>query len=162
MPEPPTPPSTTPRPARSARSGTGCLVALLALPVVIVIGLVIGKALSDDSDPADDERVTLDEGTLDGTEWRVDAVVDVEGDICAFLYADDEQLTGSCDQTPQDATFGDETVVFGQAGSRERVEVEFSDGATVEVDTVPAGDIEARFYVTVVDGDVDAGDYAAP
>jgi len=161
MPDPASPPSPTPRPAAS---GSGCLVALIALPFVIVIGLVIGKALSDDDggDVPGEERATLDEGTLAGTAWRVDAVVDVEGDVCAFLYADDEQLTGACDQTPQDATFGDETVVFGVAGERERVAVELSDGEVVEIETAAAGDIAGRFYVTVVPGDVDAEGLAQP
>jgi hypothetical protein len=159
MPEPATPPSSLPRPAKS---GTGCLVAVLALPVVIILGLLIGKALGGDADDPEEERITLDEGTLGGTEWRVDAVVDVQGDICAFLYEDGAQLTGSCDQTPQDATFGEQTVVFGQAGGRERVEVALSDGEVAEIDTVEAGDIEGRFYVTVVDGDVDAEGYAPP
>ena len=59
--------------------------------------------------------------------------------------------------TPQDATFGDQTVVFGRAASDARqVEVVLSDGETVEVDTVTAEGVDGRFYVTVVDGDVDA------
>jgi hypothetical protein len=154
-----TPPSPTPR---AAKSGAGCLLALVALPVVILLGLLVGKALGGDDDEARDERVTIDEGSLAGSEWRVDAVLDVQGDICAFLYEDGQQLTGSCDQTPQDATFGDQTVVFGQAGARESVEVQLSDGEVVEIDTVVAGEIEGRFYVTVVDGDVDAEGFAPP
>lgn len=155
------PPSSTPRPGRAAGSGRGCLLAALALPVVILLGLVVGKALGGGDEP-DDERVALDSGQIDGREWRVDAVRDVEGDVCAFLYEGGEQLSGACDDTPQAATFGDQTVVFGYAGDREAVEVELSDGRVVSVDTVEAGSVEGRFYVQVVDGDVDAEGLAPP
>src|SRR3546814_20265267 len=67
------------------------------------------------SSDLDEIRAVLDEGDLDGVAWRVEAVRDVEGDSCAFLFADDEQLTGSCAPTPQDASFGGSTVVFGLA-----------------------------------------------
>jgi hypothetical protein len=153
MPDPGTAPSPTPRPARR---GSGCLVWIIALPVVVIAGLLIGKALGSDGDAEGDERVTLDSGDLDGVAWRVDAVRDVEGDACAFLYADDEQLTGACSTSPQEATFGARTVVFGIAGpSAEEISVELSDGRAVEIDTVTADGIDGRFYVAVVDGDVD-------
>ena len=108
----PPPPS---GPASTAKSGPGCLVIAVLLPIVVILGLVIGAALSDKDDPDGKKSANLAEGTLDGTTWRVDAERDVEGAICIFLYADDEQLTGACDPTPQDATFGDQTVVFGIA-----------------------------------------------
>src|SRR3546814_14514617 len=113
MVDPASPPSPTPRPAKS---GSGCLWAVIALPIVLVLGLLAGKALGGDSDDGPDEiRAVLDEGDLDGVAWRVEAVRDVEGDSCAFLFADDEQLTGSCDATPQDASFRARTLVFGPA-----------------------------------------------
>jgi hypothetical protein len=132
-------------------------VALVLFPVVVIAGLVIGTALSNDDDPNTVESVTLEEGTIDGVEWRVDAERDIDGDTCAFLYEDGAQLTGACSLTPQDATFGDQTVVFGRAaGDARRVEVVLSDGDVVEVDTVTAEGVDGRFYVTVVEGDVDA------
>ena len=154
-----TPPSATP--AAPTRSGPGCLVALLLLPVVIVAGLVIGNALSGDDDSTDEASDTLDEGTIDGVEWRVDAERDVEGDVCAFLYQDGEQLTGACTLTPQDATIGEQTVVFGLADPElTSVRVELDTGDIVEIDTITADGIEGRFFVEVVDGDVDAERFA--
>jgi len=150
-----TAPSATPTP--SDRSGPGCLVALVALPVVVVIGIVVGTVLNRPDDAPDDRSVTLDEGTIGEVGWRVDAVEDVEGEVCAFLYEDGVQLTGACALTPQDATFGDETVVFGRAAAEtEAVEVVLSDGEVVEIPTVVADGIDGRFYVAVVPGDVDA------
>src|SRR3546814_6602943 len=111
MVDPASPPSPTPRPAKS---GAGWLWAVIALPIVLVRGLLAGKALGGDSDDGPDEiRAVLDAGDLDGVAWRVEAVRDVEGDSCAFLFADDEQLTGRRDATPQDASFGESTAVFG-------------------------------------------------
>src|SRR3546814_16481952 len=78
MVDPASPPSPTPRPAKS---GSGCLWAVIALPIVLVLGLLAGKALGGDSDDGPDEiRAVLDEGDLDGVAWRVEAVRDVEGD----------------------------------------------------------------------------------
>src|SRR3546814_1015244 len=96
------------------------------------------------SSDLDEIRAVLDEGDLDGVAWRVEAVRDVEGDSCAFLFADDEQLTGSCDATPQDASFGESTVVFGLAlgTSTEEVHVELSDGSVVDIETMPADGVD--------------------
>lgn len=150
-----TAPSATPKPPD--RSGPGCLVAAVALPIVILIGIVVGTILNRPDDPPEERSVTLDEGTIGDVEWRVDAVRDIEGEICAFLYQDGVQLTGACALTPQDATFGDETVVFGRADSGvETVEVVLDDGEVVEIPTVEADGIDGRFYVQVVPGDVDA------
>lgn len=149
------PPSATPEPP--LRSGPGCLVIGLLLPVVIVAGIVIGTVLDQPDGPEEERSVTLDEGTIDGTAWRVDAVRDIEGESCAFLYADGEQLSGGCELTPDDATFGDRTVVFGATSAdTTTVRVVLSDARVVEIDTVEADGIDGRFYVTVVDGDVDA------
>lgn len=154
-----TSPSATP--AAPARSGPGCLLALVLFPVVVIAGLVIGTVLSRDDGPDDEAAVTLDEGTIGDTDWRVDAVRDVEGESCAFLFQDGEQLTGACTLTPQDATIGDETVVFGRADDRlSSVRVELDTGEVVEIDTTTVEGIAGRFYVTVVDGDVDAEGYA--
>lgn len=142
-------------PTRAA--GRGCLLALLALPVVIVVGALVGTALSGDDDAPEEVRTTLDEGEVDGARWEVQAVRDVEGDICTFLLEDGRQLTGACTVDPQDASFGDQTVVFGRAeGAPAQVAVELSDGRVVEIDTVAADGVDGRFYVQVVDGDVDA------
>lgn len=150
-----TPPSATPAPR--ARTGPGCLVALVLLPIVVVLGIVIGTVLSQDDEPADEVSVTLDEGTIDGVEWRVDAERDIEGDSCVFLYQDGEQLTGACTVTPQDATIGDQTVVFGRApDGATSVRVELDTGEVVEIDTVTVEGVVGTFFVQVVDGDVDA------
>lgn len=148
-------PAATPAPRPT--SGPGCLVALILLPIVLIAGLVVGTALSRPDDPNDEASVTLDEGTLDGTRWRVDAERDVEGDECVFLYEGDEQVTGACSLTPQDATFGERTVVFGRASSdATEVVVLLNTGDRVDIDTVAAKGIDGRFYVQVVEGDVDA------
>lgn len=154
-----TPPSATPAP--TSRSGPGCLLALLLLPVVVIVGVVVGTVLNKEDDPNDEASVTLDEGTIEGTDWRVDAVRDVEGDACAFLYQDGEQLTGACTLTPQDATIGQQTVVFGRASTDSTsVRVVLDNADVVEIDTTRADGIEGRFYVQVVDGDVDAEGFA--
>ncbi|MGH9275091.1 MAG: hypothetical protein ACRDZU_10635 [Acidimicrobiales bacterium] len=152
--------STTPSvtPAAPKRSGPGCVVLAVLFPVVILAGIVVGTVL-DRPDDADEERsVTIADGTTsDGTEWRVDAVRDIEGDTCAFLFEGDEQLTGGCALTPDDATFGDETVVFGKAASdTTTVRVVLNTGTVVEIDTVEADGISGRYYAKVVEGDVDA------
>lgn len=150
-----TAPSATPKPPD--RSGPGCLVFAIALPIVIVIGIVVGTILNRPDDPPEERSVTLDEGTIGDVAWRVDALRDIEGEVCVFLYEDGVQLTGACALTPQDATFGDETVVFGRADSgAASVEVVLNDGDVVEIPTVTADGIDGRFYVQVVPGDVDA------
>jgi hypothetical protein len=150
-----TTPAATPVPAK--RSGWGCLIALVLLPIVVIAGLVVGTVLRDDDEPTAAVAVTLDEGVIDGVGWRVAAELDVEGDSCVFLYEDGEQLNGACDDTPQDATFGEQTVVFGRAGGDVRtVDVVLSDGEVIEVDTVTAEGVDGRFYVEVVEGDVNA------
>ncbi|MGK2948212.1 MAG: hypothetical protein ACSLFP_06535, partial [Acidimicrobiales bacterium] len=134
----------------------------IAFPVVVILGFAAGSALSGSDDPSE-TTVTLDEGTLDGTDWRVDAVVDIEDDVCAFLYVDDDEvsLNGACTLTPQDVTFGDETVVFGQAGSEAtEVSVLLDTGDVVDIPTVEADGIAGRFYVQIVPGDVDAAGLA--
>lgn len=154
------PPSATP--AAPARSGPGCLLIGVLFVVVVIGGLVIGSVLSRPEEP-DDEAVTLDEGTIGGTAWRVDAVEDVQGDSCVFLYEDGEQLTGGCATTPQDATFGQRTVVFGNAeGNPEVVEVQLDTGDVVEIETRGADGVDGRFYVAVVEGDVDAAAIVSP
>jgi hypothetical protein len=145
-------------PASPARTGPGCLVALVLLPIVVILGVIIGTVMSDrDGEPSDEASVTLDEGTIEGVDWRVDAVRDIEGDSCAFLYQDGEQLTGACTVTPQDATIGAQTVVFGRADEgASSVGVELDTGEVVEIDTVTADGVDGTFFVQVVDGDVDA------
>ena len=114
------------------------MLAIVALPFVVLIGIVIGTVLRNDDDPTEEEHVTLDEGEIDGTAWRVDAVRDVEGETCIFLYEDDAEdpLNGTCDLQPQDVTYGDQTVVFGRADSGDtEVTVELSNGETVDIET---------------------------
>jgi hypothetical protein len=155
-----TAPSATPQP--TSRSGPGCLFFGIAFPVVIILGFVIGSILNPGDEPGD-TVVTLADGTFDGQDWRVDAVLDVEGDSCAFLFVDDDEegLNGACTLTPQDVTFGDQTVVFGKAGSDTTVvRVELDTGDVVEIDTVVAEGIEGRFYAEIVPGDVDAAGLA--
>jgi len=142
------------------RSGPGCLLALLLLPVVVLVGFVVGSALSGPEEVEEDTAaVTLDEGTVDGVTWRVDAVRDVDGQPCTFLYEDDAEapLNGACTSEPQDVTFGDQTVVFGRVDDDvDRARVRLEDGEVVEADTEGVEGIDGRFYVIVVDGDVDA------
>ncbi len=155
------PPSATPAAPRP--SGSGCLLLAIGLPVVILIGVVVGTVLRREDTPSQDKAVTVDAGTIGATSWRVDAVHDVEGDTCAFLYKDGEQLTGGCALSPDDATIGGKTVVFGRAAAdTERVRVSLSDGTIVDIDTVTIEGMDGRFYVDVVDGDVDAEGLAAP
>ncbi len=157
-----TPPSATP--AAPKRSGPGCLLLGILFPVVIVGGIVVGTVLNRPDDPREERSVTIADGTTsDGTEWRVDAGRDVEGDTCAFLFDGDDQLTGGCALTPDDATFGDQTVVFGKAASdTTSVRVKLSDGTVVEIDTVVADGIDGRYYAQVVEGDVDAVSLDSP
>ncbi|MDP1820085.1 MAG: hypothetical protein Q8K58_09380 [Acidimicrobiales bacterium] len=132
-------------------------MSLILLVVVVAAGIVIGTVLNREDEPDDEEAVVVAEGTIGAVAWRVDAVRDVEGDTCAFLFQDGAQLTGSCDVTPQDATIGDATVVFGQAPSgAETVRVELDDGEVVDIDTQDVEGFDTPFYVTTVDGDVDA------
>ena len=149
------PPSATPR--AKPPSNVGCVLAIIALPIVIVLGLVVGTALRGGDDEPEEEHATLEAGETDGVAWVGDAVHDVEGQTCIFLYEDrdEDPLNGTCDLQPQDVTYGDQTVVFGRADASSVV-VELSGGETVEVDTVTASDMEGRFYVTLVEGDVDA------
>jgi hypothetical protein len=150
------PPSATPR--AKPPSNLGCVLALVALPVVIVVGLVVGTALRGGDDEPGEEHVVLQAGEAGDTAWRVDAVRDVDGQTCVFLYEDDAEdpLNGTCDLQPQDVTYGGETVVFGRADGDGTVTVQLSDDETVEVDTVTAEGLAGRFYVTTVDADVDA------
>jgi hypothetical protein len=145
---------------RPRRSGPGCLLALLLLPVVVLVGVLVGSALSGPEKPEDDTAaVTLDEGSIDGVTWRVDAVRDVDDQPCTFLYEDDAEapLNGACTPEPQDVTFGDQTVVFGRVDDGvDRARVRLDDGEVVEVDTVDAEGVDGRFYVIVVEGDVNA------
>ena len=138
-------------------SNLGCVIAIIAFPIVVLAGLFVGALLRADDDGPDERSVTLDQGEIDGTEWRIDAVRDVEGATCAFSYLDDVQSTGACSFDPQDETIGDRTIVFGRAAAGATdVSVELTDGETVEIDTVAVDGVDGRFYVTVVDGDVDA------
>lgn len=156
-----TPPSAAPAPADC--SGPGCLLVVMLLPVVVIAGLIIGTVLNRQDDPSDEVVVTLDEGTIDGTVWRVTAERDVEGDTCSFLYQDGHQLTGGCSLTPQDATFGTQTVVFGRASSTaDTVRILLDTGEVVEIPTQAADGVDGRFFVQVVDGDVDAESLAPP
>jgi hypothetical protein len=150
-------PSATPR--AKPPSNVGCVLAIVLFPIVILGGLVLGTALRGEDDADGEVHVTLDGGEIGSVTWRVDAVRDVDGEVCAFLYRNDgdDPLTGGCSFEPEDATIGDQTVVFGRAEPDQPVvEVELDTGDVVEIQTFTAEDIEGRFYVEVVDGDVDA------
>lgn len=157
------PPSATPRPAPKSPSNVGCVIAIVALPIVVFIGVILGTALRDDDQP-EEQHVTLEEGELDGIEWKVDAVEDVDGQLCVFLYEDgsEDPLNGTCDLEPQDVTYGDQTVLFGRADAGDTtvtVEVQragAADPEPVTIDTVTAEGLGGPFYVEVVDGDLDA------
>jgi hypothetical protein len=139
-------------------SNVGCVIAIIALPIVVLIGVVVGTVLRSDDDAEDEQHVELDSGEIDGTAWQVDAVRDVDGQTCVFLYEDgaDDPLNGTCDLQPQDVTYGDRTVVFGRADAGDTtVTVDFVSGDPVEIETQSAEGMEGRFYVEVVDGDRD-------
>ena len=139
-------------------SNVGCVLAIVALPIVILIGVVIGTVLRSDDGADEEVHVTLDEGEIDGTAWRVDAVRDVDGQACTFLYEDDAEdpLNGTCDLQPQDVTYGEQTVVFGRAAAgAPQADVELSNDEVASIETVTADGMDGRFYVEVVDGDVD-------
>lgn len=154
-----TPPSATP--AVPQKSGIGCLLAVILFPIVVLAGIVIGTVLNRPEADTGEKAVTIDEGTIGSTAWRVDAVRDVDDDTCAFLYQDGEQLTGGCEVGPDDATFGDQTVVFGKADTgASTVSVRLSDGQVVDIPTVTADGIAGRYFSAVVDGDVDAAGFA--
>ena len=150
-----TPPSATPAPPK--RSGPGCLVLGGLFLVVVLGGVVIGTALDQPDDPPEERSAPVTDGVAaDGTEWRLDAVVDVDEATCAFLFADGAQLTGGCGEVADDATFGDETVVFGHVGGEvETVRVVLNVGRAVEIATVAVDGYEGRFFAELVDGDVD-------
>jgi hypothetical protein len=153
-----TAPTATPRRA-TPPSNLGCVLAIVALPVVVLLGILVGTALRGDDEEPEEEHVTLEEGELDGVAWRVDAVRDVEGSTCIFLYEEDaaDPENGTCDLQPHDVTYGDQTVVFGRAEpDASEVTVELSGDETAEADTVTADGLPGRFYVTVVQGAVDA------
>ena len=140
-------------------SNVGCVLAIIALPFVILAGVVLGTVLRDDEEDAAETNFALDQGEIDGTAWRVDAVRDVEGETCIFLYEDgaEDPLNGTCDLQPQDVTYGDQTVVFGRVdGSSSRALVELSNGDSLEAEPMTAEGMDGRFYVQVVDGDVNA------
>ena len=141
-------------------SNLGCVLALIAFPFVVLIGIIIGLVLRDTDEGPTETHDTLESGELDGISWQVDAVQDVDGQTCIFLYEDgsEDPLNGTCDLQPQDVTYGDQTVVFGRAEpDQTEVTVELSSGDTVDIETVTAGEgIGGAFYVTVVDGDVNA------
>jgi hypothetical protein len=145
-------------PGRVGRQPTsaGCLWVLMLTPVVIVAGLVIGSLAARGGDDGPTEAsVRIGQGTADGQEWHVEAVRDVEGEICVFLYVDRQlQAAGACEPVPDRARFSDRMVVFGIAPREAaRVRVGLSDGREVEIDTVGAGEVEGRFYVQEIDGD---------
>ncbi len=150
-------PPSTPRPAKS---GLGCLATIVLFVVIVVVGLLIGRLLGDDTDDTDRSELVADGiAQVDGKDvaWRVDAVEDEAGDTCVFLYEDGEQLTGACDPTPQDATLGTVTVVFGQVpADADDVTVELDDGTQQAVETFERDGFSERFYAVVVDRDVDA------
>jgi hypothetical protein len=143
---------------RKPPSNVGCVIAIVALPFVVLLGIVIGTVLRSDDDDAEELHIELERGELEGVAWQVDAVRDVDGQTCVFLYEEGagEPLNGTCDLQPQDVTYGDQTVVFGRAEAGDRaVTVELEDGEEVEVDTRTVGDLDGSFYVTIVDADVD-------
>ena len=155
------PPSADQKPGITTR---GCLLYVGLFLVVVIGGLMIGTALSRPDDPNDEAKVTVEKGTIGDTDWKVTAERDVDGAACAFIYEDgaDDPTTGACSLTPQDDTIGDQTVVFGRAGSQKaEVVVKLSNGETVTIPTREAKGIEGRYYVQVVDGDVDADGFAS-
>lgn len=148
-----TPPSATPTAPR--RAGPGCLALAIALPVVVIIGIVVGTVLSRPDDPPEEVRQVLADGTVDGQRWRVEAVKDVDGESCSFLYIDDAQVTGACTAAPQWASVGSHTVAFGRAPEgAEAVEVVLSSAETVTLATRAADGVDGLFYAEVVEGDV--------
>jgi hypothetical protein len=138
-------------------SNVGCVLAIVALPVVILIGVVIGTVLRDDDDGPEETRENVADGEIDGTSYRVGVERDVQGANCIFLFEGDEQISGACGREPQDVTYGDQTVVFGLTDPvTTTAQVELSNGEVVEITTHGAEAIDDHWYVEEVAGDVDA------
>jgi hypothetical protein len=172
-----------PAPGATPKQGAGCAWLLVAVPIAVVVGIVVGTLLSR-SDGEEEVRTTLAQGEGGGLTWQVDAVRDIDGDRCAFLLVGGEQVTGGCTTRPQGVTFGpapdaadgrDVTVVFGLAprdairlrlglaeGGRTPDQLTDPDdqpeaGAPTEpidVDTVDGGPVGGRYYVVEVPGGV--------
>jgi hypothetical protein len=138
-------------------SNLGCVLALIAFPFVVLIGIVIGLLLRDSDDGPTEARENVAEGEIDGTRYRVGVERDVQGASCIFLFEGDEQINGACGQEPQDVTYGEVTVVFGLTDpGRSTAEVELSNGEVVEIATHEADAIDDRWYVEEVEGDLNA------
>ena len=138
-------------------SNVGCVIALIAFPFVVLVGILIGLLLRDDDDDPSETIETVAEGEIDGTAYRIDVQTDVEGASCIFLYEGSEQVNGACGYEPQDVTYGEQTVVFGLTEpAQDTALVELSDGEVVETATQEADAIDDRWYTEVVDGDVNA------
>ena len=145
-------------PQTSTRTGPGCLVALVLLPIVIVLGLVIGTVLSQRGDDDGEKAVTLDEGTIDG----VDVARRRRARRRRRQPARSSTRTASSSpapapsprRTPPSATRPSSSAAPTTASRTVRVELD--NGEVVEIDTVTADGVAGTFFVQVVDGDVDA------
>ena len=139
-------------------SNVGCVLAIVALPLVIVVGIVIGTVLRSDDDPTEEQHVTLDEGEIAGTAWRIDAVRDVEGETCVFIYLDGTESQRHV--LPRSAgrhlRRRDDRLRPRRHRRRRGSPSSCPTASAVDIDTTTADGIDGRFYVTVVDGDVDA------
>jgi hypothetical protein len=151
-------PASTPRPAKG---GLGCVTTAILFVVIVAVGLVVGTVLSGGDDDADERAETIADGVVrDGTAertWRIDAEVDEAGASCVFLYEAEEQVTGACDDTPQAATLGETTILFGRmAAGRTDAAVELSDGSRQPVEGFDVDGFDERFYVEQLRREVDA------
>jgi hypothetical protein len=138
-------------------SNVGCVLAIVALPFVILIGVVIGTVLRNDDNETKETRENVADGEIDGTSYRVRVERDVQNASCIFLFEGDEQINGACGREPQDVTYGETTVVFGLTDpQRTTAKVVLSNGEVVEITTHDAHAIDDRWYVEEVEGDVNA------
>ncbi len=132
--------------------------------IAMVLGALVAYAIRGNDDDDVDRRldVVLERGDAGGDRWSVHGRRDEQGDLCVEIRSRDQTVTGACGFDPQEATFEDRTVVFGLAPeAAARVEVALDNGIRPSITTDGNEDFPARYYVTVVDGDVDLAEPTA-
>lgn len=148
--------STHPAPAGKRRSG-------YLLPFLLFLGCAVvgfGVAASVRGNDDDGERVTLEKGQHGGRSYRIDGILDEQGERCLELLRDGDLNTGGCDTTANEALVGDMSVIFGQVPARAvsvRVPLTNGDQASAEVQERDG----FRWYSIAVDQEIDVADDAS-